>query len=482
MRLPRSPLRRSAILVVAAATALTGAALAATSAPAASAGCSVAYAVQSQWPGGFTASVAITNLGAPVSSWSLTWDFGAGQQVTQGWNATYSQSGTTVTAASASWNGSLATNGTATIGFNGSWNNSSNPAPTDFALDGVACTGGVSSSPSPSPTPTPTPTTTGTGSLPGSFSWSSSGVLISPHSDSHNIIAVKDPSVVYYNGEWYVYASTVNSSGSYGMEEVQFSNWSQASSATPVYMDQTAIGSGYKTAPQVFYFAPQKLWYLVYQTGSNASYSTNPDITNPTGWSAPQNFYASEPSIIQQNIGSGYWVDMWVICDSANCYLFSMDDNGHLYRSQTSLADFPNDMSQPVIAASNSTPYNFFEADNVYKVAGTSEYLLIVEAIGSDGHRYFTSYTSNAINGSWTPLANTEANPFIRSTNVTFTGTAWTQDFSSGEMIRSGYDQTLTISPCHIQYVYQGDAPGSYSNYNAIPWRIGMVTQTNSTC
>jgi len=61
-------------------------------------------------------------------------------------------------------------------------------------------------------------------------------------------------------------------------------------------------------------------------------------------------------------------------------------------------------------------------------------------------------------------------------------GSAWTQDFSSGEMIRSSYDQTLTISPCNIQYLYQGDAPGSYSNYNAIPWRIGLVTQTNSTC
>ena len=49
-------------------------------------------------------------------------------------------------------------------------------------------------------------------------------------------------------------------------------------------------------------------------------------------------------------------------------------------------------------------------------------------------------------------------------------------------MIRSGYDQTLTISPCNIQYLFQGDAPGSYPNYNAIPWRIGLVTQANSTC
>ena len=49
-------------------------------------------------------------------------------------------------------------------------------------------------------------------------------------------------------------------------------------------------------------------------------------------------------------------------------------------------------------------------------------------------------------------------------------------------MIRSSYDQSLTISPCQMQFLYQGFAPGSYSNYNAIPWRLGMVTQTNSTC
>jgi len=321
------------------------------------------------------------------------------------------------------------------------------------------------------------------GSLPSSFSWSSSAALISPHADSHNIVAVKDPSVVNYNGRWYVAASTVNSSGSYNMELLNFSDWSQANAATPVYADQTAIGGGYKTAPQLFYFAPQKLWYLVYQLGSNAGYSTNPDITNPYGWSSTKNFYSGGmPSIIQQNIGNGFWLDFFTICDSVNCYLFSVDDNGHLYRSQTSIGNFPNGMGNTVIAASDSNRYHFFEADNIYKVDGQNEYLLVIEAIGSDGFRYFTSYTSNAINGSWTPLANTESNPFIRDNNVTFSGSAWTKDFSSGEMIRSGYDQNLTINPCKIQYLYQGRDPNSTASYNLLPWRLGLVTQTNSTC
>lgn len=316
--------------------------------------------------------------------------------------------------------------------------------------------------------------------LPSSFAWKSSGVLISPHSDSHDIVSVKDPSVVRYNGRWYVAASTANSSGNYSMEFLSFANWSQANAAKPVYADQTAIGGDYKTAPQLFYFAPQRLWYLTYQTGDNIGYSTNPDIANPHGWSASHYFYSGMPATITNNIGAGYWVDSWTTCDQVNCYLFSMDDNGHLYRSQTSVKDFPNGMSEPVIAATNANPYAFFEADAVYKVAGTGKYLLLVEAIASTGRRIYTSYTSNAINGSWTPLANTETNPFIGASNVTFDGTAWTDDFSSGELVRDNYDQSPTINPCHLRMVYQGEDPSATESYNLLPWRIGMATQTNS--
>jgi endo-1,4-beta-xylanase len=320
-------------------------------------------------------------------------------------------------------------------------------------------------------------------SLPDSFTWKSSGVLISPHPDSHDVIAVKDPSVVQYKGQWYVAASTVNSSGGYSMEFISFASWSRANSAVPVYADQTAIGTGYKTAPQLFYLAPRKLWYVIYQTGNNIGYSTNPNIANPYGWSATSYFYSGMPAIITDNIGSGYWVDSWTICDGADCYLFSMDDNGHLYRSQTSLKDFPNGMSEPVIAASNPARFTFFEADAVYKVAGTDEYLLLVEAIGTGGHRYYTSYTSHAIDGTWAPLANTQANPFLGASKVTFTGTAWTDDFSSGELIRDNYDQTPTVGPCHLRMLYQGyDPSATGESYNLLPWRIGMATQTNAPC
>src|SRR4051794_31183229 len=101
-------------------------------------GCSVAYTVTNQWQGGFGANVTVTNLGDPVNGWKLAWSFIAGQGITQLWNGSYTQSGTTVTVTNASWNGAIPTGGNASFGFNGSWT-TANPVPASFSLNGVAC-------------------------------------------------------------------------------------------------------------------------------------------------------------------------------------------------------------------------------------------------------------------------------------------------------------------------------------------------------
>ena len=145
---------RSVLLAVTGAVALVGAALVpVVSASGATPACTVQYAVTSQWDTGFQGSVTITNNMAAVSSWSLSFDFANGQEVTQGWNAKWSQSGTTVTAANESWNGSLATGASVSAGFLGSWSGS-NAVPTAFRLNGTTCN--VDAQPTPTPTPTPT--------------------------------------------------------------------------------------------------------------------------------------------------------------------------------------------------------------------------------------------------------------------------------------------------------------------------------------
>ncbi|GAA2606528.1 glycoside hydrolase family 48 protein [Paractinoplanes durhamensis] len=131
-------------LAIAGTTVLgAGVALAAGVPAHAAAGCTIVYKVQSQWSGGFTGDIQITNSGDPVSSWKLEYDFpDASQKVAQGWNGTYAQSGAHVTVTNASWNGSIGTNATVGTGFNGTFT-SANPVPTAFSLNGTACNGAV---------------------------------------------------------------------------------------------------------------------------------------------------------------------------------------------------------------------------------------------------------------------------------------------------------------------------------------------------
>ncbi|EOA86328.1 glycoside hydrolase family 62 protein [Exserohilum turcica Et28A] len=320
--------------------------------------------------------------------------------------------------------------------------------------------------------------------LPSSFSWTSSGILVSPKKDSRNLAGIKDPSIIQYQGTYHVFASTAKEEG-YNLVYFNFTDFSKAQEAPFYYLDQSGIGTGYRAAPEVFYFAPQKLWYLIYQNG-NAAYSTNPDISNPRGWSAPQVFYPNgTPATIQNGLaGGGYWVDMWVICDSANCHLFSSDDMGRLYRSSTPISQFPKGMNEPVIALQD-TKNNLFEASNVYRVAD-NKYLLLVECIGSGnspgGLRYFRSWTASSLTGPWTALAATQQNPFLGQANVQFPAGRWSTSISHGEIVRTNVDQTLTITPCNMRYLYQGIDPNASATYNALPWHLGLATQTNSNC
>ncbi|GAA3961848.1 cellulose binding domain-containing protein [Actinoplanes auranticolor] len=121
----------------------------------AAAGCRVSYAVTNSWQGGFGAAVEVTNLGDPVNGWTLGWSFPSGQTVSQLWGGTVTQSGAAVSVRNAGYNGAIATGASASFGFNGAWTGA-NTDPTAFTLNGVACTGGTTTTP-PATTPPGTP-------------------------------------------------------------------------------------------------------------------------------------------------------------------------------------------------------------------------------------------------------------------------------------------------------------------------------------
>ncbi len=313
--------------------------------------------------------------------------------------------------------------------------------------------------------------------FPAPLKWTSSGILVSPVSDeSHKIVSIKDPTVVYYNDLWHIYATAYSTSArTWSMVYLNFKDWSEAPKAKLTYIDVNPNLKGYHCAPHLFYFTPHKKWYFIFQS-QQPQYCTSDDISKPETWTAPKDFFEGRTTGMPR-----LPIDYHIICDETHAYLFFTGDDGRFYRSRTKIEDFPGGFGDIEIAI-QANRNNLFEGSMTYKIKGTGTYLTIIE--GMSPARHYNAWISKDLNGEWTPVpgADTWEKPFAGINNVTFEDgvETWTRDISHGELLRDNFDETPTVDLKNLRLLFQGRAPDSGGNYSLLPYRLGLLTEVGS--
>src|ERR687887_140152 len=139
-----------------------------------------------------------------------------------------------------------------------------------------------------------------------------SPILFRARAEPYDHYAVKDPTIVFSGGRYHMFYTGANASGGWQMLYSSATTLEGVRTAAHTFLSR--IGEGYFAAPEVFYFEPHGLWYLIYQDGTfGAAYATTNNIADPNSWSGPKSLG------ISGNLG---W-DYYVICDDSSCYMYN---------------------------------------------------------------------------------------------------------------------------------------------------------------
>ncbi|CAN5480833.1 hypothetical protein BH11ARM2_BH11ARM2_07400 [soil metagenome] len=273
--------------------------------------------------------------------------------------------------------------------------------------------------------------------------------------------AVKDPSVVRFGRKWHVFY-TARGGGRYTIGYVAAPTLAGLANAPRHLLTSIRGRSSYGCAPQVFFFKPQKRWFLVYQTDDSnyqPAYSTTTKLDDPLSWSAPLPLTEKD----EEN----KWIDFWTICDDRFAYLFYTRDHRDVMVRKTSLADFPNGWSPAQVAFTG-----VHEAVHVYRARGRSlRYDMFYEL--NDGTRSFGLAQATSLEGPWNSVDPKYA---VGSALRVGSSGRWTDEVSHGEILRHGFDQRLEYDAAHPKWLIQGVLKDEYREpYPDIPWKLGLI-------
>lgn len=321
-------------------------------------------------------------------------------------------------------------------------------------------------------------------------------------------VAVKDPTIVFYNGQYHLFYTskyTTETARQLKAEGVPV----PPMRAGTVYVSAptleelkdarrhnlSKIVNEVVIAPQVFYFKPQNLWYIIAHRvipGSRVLvpiYLTNPQIEDVYGWSRPKDIRSGRPD-------GGFWIDFWVICDEFNAHLFYSDQKGSVLRMQCPIEDFPLGLAdaEEHIAATQTgeddfAPWAMFEAAHIYRVQDSHNYFMIAEGAYWDEnrnryfdarYRFMIGLVADRLEGPWRRIEKNDDTYFSHADNLYYQDgrkSAYTQ-ISHPELIRAGYNQRLEIKDFNIRMIFQSfdgsRIPENYI-YDDLPWELAVM-------
>lgn len=314
-------------------------------------------------------------------------------------------------------------------------------------------------------------------------------------------VAVKDPSIVFHEGNYHLFYTA--KSVTYPQGKPQYSiacGYASASTLESLndaerYCIDSIVGSTV-IAPQIFYFEPDQIWYLIAHTSVREGdlsvlkpiYATNKDISDVSGWSSAKVIPTGKKD-------NSFWIDFWVICDDRKAYMFYGDQKGSVLRLETPLDKFPEGFaaSEPEIALTESgespMPWRMFEAVHIYFVKSDDTFLALLEGAYQNPsvhyqidsrNRFILGMVADSLNGEWRRVE-TEMDEFLADAkNLSYRNgekTPFTQ-VSHPELIRAGNNQKLEIEDYKLRLLFQSFdgtlLPDTY-NYNELPWKLMLM-------